>query len=80
VNRFQITTSAGIDLGTHVADSEIGALDTMARTTDAADFDAACERDGIDVLTWTNNPKAFAKGDIALLVVEVDRDRLGAST
>ena len=69
---FQITSSAGVDLGTYPGAEPIDALNALARDAGYADHVAACEKTGAHPADWTDTPSTFRRMPVALLVAEVD--------
>ncbi len=72
VNAYQITSDQGVECGPYEAASPLGALDAMARDAGCADHNAACVIAGASFDDWTTDRRAFKRGDIGLLVVEVE--------
>ena len=70
MSTYQITSFAGVDLGTYDAPGPRSALDAMATEAGYADHAASCAATGSDPADWTSSPAAFARGDYALLVAE----------
>ena len=67
---YEITSFAGVDLGSYEAPGPRSALDMMAAEAGYADHAASCAATESDPNDWTSSPAAFRKGDYALLVAE----------
>ena len=69
---YQITSFAGIDLGTFEATSPRAALNMLAIEAGYADHASVNPSGSTDPrhLDWTSSPAAFRRGDYALLVAE----------
>lgn len=71
MNVFKIESSAGVEMGTWVAESPEAALDALARGAGYADHEAACKATGQDPADWTSSVSRFQSGGVGLLVVAV---------